>query len=69
MAASMLSKSALAGRPLVQSRPSAARPSARTAGVVRAADRPLFFPGAAPPEYLVRRRWSGIEWRLRNDRL
>ncbi len=52
MAASMLTKSVLAGRPLVTARPSAQRPSARSAGVVRAADRPLFFPGAAPPEYL-----------------
>lgn len=48
---SMLSKSVLSGVPLQQAaRPTAQRPAARV--VVRAADRPLFVPGAEPPSYL-----------------
>jgi hypothetical protein len=53
MAATMMSsKSLLAGAPLQAARPSAQRPAARSGVVVRAADRPLFIPGAQPPEYL-----------------
>lgn len=49
---SMLSKSVLAGTPVLAARPSAQRPAARAGVVVRAADRPLFVPGADPPSYL-----------------
>ena len=53
MAATMMSsKSLLAGTPLQTARITAQRPAARAGVVVRAADRPLFIPGAAPPEYL-----------------
>lgn len=49
---SMLSKSVLVGTPVLAARPSAQRPAARAGVVVRAADRPLFVPGAEPPSYL-----------------
>lgn len=51
--ASMTMSKVLAGAPLVGARPVNTRArSARQSVVAKAADRPLFVPGAAPPEYL-----------------
>ena len=52
MANSMLKTTAFVGQQLAAPRPTRPCASRASVRVAAAADRPLFFPGAAPPEYL-----------------
>jgi len=65
MANTMLKTTAFVGQQLAAPRPTRPCASRASVRVAAAAQRPLFFPGAAPPEYLddslAGLRWMGTQ--------